>query len=129
MAHSLGWKVLGELASDGAGVTVGSADLAPDNSGAVGGGLANISGVGLCLRLVDVSDSFAKVEGGVFLVVDALELDERGLLVLVSETSSVTGEDSLSVKTAHGEELRFWSDLIRSRSKFNQSGFEIKIYK
>jgi len=110
VAHSLGWEVLGELASDGAGVTVRSADLAPDDSGSVSS-FGNVSGVGLCLRLVDVSDSFAKVEGGVFLVVDALELDERGLLVLVSETSSVTGEDSLSVKTAHGEELRFWSDF------------------
>ena len=54
---------------------------------------------------------FAEVEGGVFFVVDTLELDESSLLVLVSETSSVTGEDTLSVKTAHIEELRFWSDF------------------
>ena len=32
------------------------ADLAPDDSGSVSAG-ANVSGVGLCLRLVDVSDS------------------------------------------------------------------------
>ena len=56
---------------------------------------------------------FAEVESGIFLVVDALELDKRGVLVLVSETSSVTGEDSLSVKTAHGDELRFWSDFLK----------------
>jgi len=110
VAHSLGWKVLGELASDRARVTVRSADLAPDDSGSVGGG-ASVSGIGFCLRLVDVSDSFAVVEDGIFLGVDALELDKRGLFVRVSETSSVTGEDSLSVKTAHGEELSFWSDF------------------
>jgi len=108
VAHSSGWKVLGELRSDGSRVTVRSADLAPDDSGSVGGSTGS-SGLGL--SLVDVSDSFAEVESSVFLVVDTLEFDEGALLVLVSETSSVTGEDSLSVKTAHGEELRFWSDF------------------
>ena len=71
MAHSLGWEVLGELRSDGSGVTVGSenssqnselfrqflpADLAPDDSGSVSGGTRS-GASGLDLGLVDVGDS------------------------------------------------------------------------
>jgi len=111
VAHCLWWQILGELASDGTGVTVWSADFAPNDSSSVSGG-ANISGVGLCLRLVDVSDSFSKVKLSIFLVVNTLKLDERGFFVLIAKTTSVTGEDTLSVKTAHDDELKFfWSDF------------------
>lgn len=53
---------------------MGLGDLAPDGSepGVVGG----------VLDLVDVGNSLSKVEGSVFLVVDALDLEESELLVL-----------------------------------------------
>ena len=54
------------------------------------------------LRLVDVGDALAEVEVGRGLVIDALELDEGGVLILVAEPALEAEHDALDVKAGRG---------------------------
>ena len=54
----------------------------------------------LPLGLVDVGAAFAQVELGLLLVEDALDLEQSGVLVLVTQTTLVSCEDSLGVEPA-----------------------------
>jgi hypothetical protein len=64
-----------ELGADDAGVAVRAADLAPD--------AAVVRAVALGLGLVDVRHALPRVPSDVFLGVHALDLNQRGVLVLV----------------------------------------------
>jgi hypothetical protein len=78
-ADGLRRQVLGELGADDAVVAVGTHDLAPDD--------AELGVVLQRLALVDVRDLLAKVEVHVLLVLEALDLDERSVLVLVAQAA------------------------------------------
>ena len=54
------------------------------------------------LRLVDKGNAFAQVELGGRLVLDALNLDERGVLILVAKATFVSHDNSADIQTANG---------------------------
>merc|ERR1719487_2048280 len=85
-------QVLAELRAHHAVVAVRPADLAPDD--------AELGVVDLTLRLVDVSDALAKVKVGVGALVDVLNLDERGVFVLVDLAALVAQDPALAVQAA-----------------------------
>lgn len=68
---------------------MGSGDLAPNGGGGIG---FSTWGSGLVQLLVDVADTFAQVEGGVFLFRNTFDLEEGSFFVLVTKTTSVSNE-------------------------------------
>ena len=90
-SHGAGREVPGELSADEAVVAVGSSDAAPDDS--------EFCVVSDALALEDVSDSLAKVEAGVLLIVHTLDLQEGELLRLSALASLESGEDCLGVES------------------------------
>jgi hypothetical protein len=69
--EGLGGEVVLELCADDAGVAVRAGDLAPDDT--------DLGAADLLLATVDVGNALAVVEGGGLGVVNALDLDERGV--------------------------------------------------
>ena len=67
------------------------------------------------LRLVDVGDALAEVEGGVAAGVHTLDADERLLLVLVAEATAVAKEHGT------GEQLRLHSGMLGSKTTNNKN--------
>jgi hypothetical protein len=53
----------------------------------------------LLLGTIDESASFAEIEVSIRLVLHALNLEQRGVLLLCAVVSSVTGEHGLRVQT------------------------------
>ena len=88
-AHSSGREISSELSSDGAVVAVRLDDSAPDGS--------EFGGVSNTLCLVNISDSHAKVEACVLLIIHTLDLEEGKLLELSALASLESGEDGLGV--------------------------------
>ena len=88
--------VLVELDADVARVAVGPHDLAPDDAGP---GLLAVDDLEVLLGLVDEGDALAEVPLAALFVVDAFELDDGLVLVLLLEASSEAGEDSADVET------------------------------
>lgn len=74
-SHSLGWKVSGKLCSDNTVASVWLHDLSPNGS--------ESCVVFETLDLIDVSDSLAKVETCVLLLVDTLDLEQSEVFILV----------------------------------------------
>ena len=103
-SHSSWWKIFSELCSNNTVVTVSLDDSAPDSS--------EFGVVYSALCLVDVSDSFAKVELSVFLVVHALDVQQSELFVLSGLTSLETSEHSLGVQSKITEMVNIkWSNI------------------
>ena len=89
--HGSGREVLGELGSDGAAVAVSLDDSTPNDS--------ESCVVSHVLGLVHVGNALSEVEGGVSLVVDALDLQESELLVLGGSASLEAGEGGFLVES------------------------------
>ena len=53
----------------------------------------------LLLGSVDIAASLAKIEIGLFLVEDTVDLKESGALVLIPQAPLVAGEDCLNVQS------------------------------
>jgi len=90
--HGAGREVGPELGADDAGVTVRARDLAPDASD--GGAVA------LGLGLVHVGDPLAAVPRHVLLGADALDLQQRRVLVLVRLGALVAQDRAPHVRPA-----------------------------
>jgi hypothetical protein len=87
----LGGKVVAELGLDDTVSTMSTGDTAPDNT--------DLAAVNLTLGTVDVSDALAEVELSISRSLDTLNLDERGVLVLVALGTLVAQNTALAVKT------------------------------
>ncbi|GMT13842.1 hypothetical protein PFISCL1PPCAC_5138, partial [Pristionchus fissidentatus] len=96
LSHSGRGQVSVELSADGSGVSVRTGDLSPNAANAACGGSGDVS---LVVCLVDVDDALSDVPGGVSLVVDTVELQDRGSLGLVALTAGESREDGLDVKS------------------------------
>ena len=90
-AHSSRREISGELSSDGADITVRLDDSSPDSS--------EFGVVSNTLGLVNISDSLAKVEACVLLIIHTLDLEEGKLLVLSGLSSLESSEDGLGVES------------------------------
>ena len=91
-SDGLGGEGAGELGPDNSVSSVGSADLAPDYA-ELGSVLSGLLGLG------DVRDLLSEVKVNVLLGVDAADLDEGGVVVLVAEAALVSEVDTLDVQT------------------------------
>eukprot|EP00239_Pterosperma_sp_CCMP1384_P012106 CAMPEP_0197864876 /NCGR_PEP_ID=MMETSP1438-20131217/43340_1 /TAXON_ID=1461541 /ORGANISM="Pterosperma sp., Strain CCMP1384" /LENGTH=116 /DNA_ID=CAMNT_0043483251 /DNA_START=145 /DNA_END=495 /DNA_ORIENTATION=+ len=89
-ADGLRGKILAELSPDHTAVSVRAGHLAPDAP--VLAALLQ----GLCL--VDVCKPLALVEGNILLGVDVLELDQRGVLILVGPCPLVSQDEAPDVQ-------------------------------
>ena len=103
-SHGAGREVPGELSADEAVVAVGSSDAAPDDS--------EFCVVSDALALEDVSDSLAKVEAGVLLIVHTLDLQEGELLRLSALASLESGEDCRGVESIQIGNIRVFESLM-----------------
>ena len=92
-AHSSGREISSELSSDGAVVAVRLDDSAPDGS--------EFGVVSNTLCLVNISDSLAKVEACVLLIIHTLDLEEGKLLMLSALASLESGKNGLGVESKH----------------------------
>ena len=97
-SHGLGGKVLPELGADGTTVPMGTGYFAPDNADTASLLVAGTGG--LPVSFVDIGASLAKVEFGLILGVDTIDLQQGSVLVLVGESTLEASEHSLAVKTA-----------------------------
>lgn len=90
MTHGLGGQIALELGPYGPGAAMGPRHLAPDGAhlGLLALGLAGDAG--LVLRLVHIHALLADVEQAVFLALGAFHFQQRGVLVLVTQTPLVT---------------------------------------
>ena len=109
-AHGSGREVLVELGSDEAVVSVRLGDSAPDNS--------EFCVVPDALALVNVSDPLAEVEGRVGLGLDALDLEQRELLVLGGLSALEPDEGCLLVQSTSDERVRLTSLAARPLHAF-----------
>lgn len=73
-----------------------ASDAAPDS--------AELGSPDLGLGPVDEANALAKVEPGVLLVLDVLDLDERGVLMLVAKPPLETHHHALHVQPVHEKE-------------------------
>ena len=104
LASSSGsWQVAVKLAPNVTALAVGPHDLTPDNSGP---GFLTVYDFGVFGGFVDVGYAFSHVPVAGFEVVDAFELDNSLLAVLLFETATKVGEDTTDVKPAFGHDLR-----------------------
>ena len=53
----------------------------------------------LLVAFVDVDNALAKIEGSVLLAVDAVHLQQRGVLMLVPKSTFVAREDGLDIES------------------------------
>lgn len=90
--ESLRRDVVAELRPNDTRVAVRTSDLAPDD--------ADLGSSLLGLGAVDVGDTLAEVELGVLLVLDTLNLDERGVRVRVVLASLVALDPALRVESS-----------------------------
>lgn len=87
----LGGQVVAEVGSDSASVAVGASDLAPHDT---------VLGASALGRTVDESDPLAEVIASSLRVLDALQLQERSVGVLVPLASLETEMNGLGVESA-----------------------------
>ena len=92
-AHSSGREISSELSSDGTVVAVRLDNSAPDGS--------EFGVVSNTLCLVNISDSLAKVEACVLLIIHTLDLEEGELLMLSALASLESGKNGLGVESKH----------------------------
>lgn len=95
LSHSSGRQVRAELCADNTTVSVRAAHFSPDHA-VLAAFLAFLS------HLVDVRDALAEVEVRRGAIVHVLNLEERSVGVLVPETTLVSKEHSLDVKSSGG---------------------------
>lgn len=86
----LGGKVGAELSLDDTVTTVGAGDTTPDNT--------DLAAVDLTLGAIDVSDALAQVELSILRSLNTLDLNERGVLVLVALGTLVAQNTALAVQ-------------------------------
>mmetsp|Transcript_7460 Transcript_7460/g.25678 ORF Transcript_7460/g.25678 Transcript_7460/m.25678 type:complete len:251 (-) Transcript_7460:119-871(-) len=94
-SQSLGWEGLPEGGPDGSAAAVGAGDLsphAPELGGSVWSGLLSVG-------LVDVGHLLSQVEWSLLLALDALDLEQRSLMVRVALASLVVDNLALHVKS------------------------------
>ena len=94
-ADSSGWEVLGELGADESRLAVGGGDLAPD-------ALVVEAGFGV-LGLVDELNTLAVVPSGTSAVLDTLDVEEGGIVLLAALSPLESHEDGLGVKSARNQ--------------------------
>merc|ERR1719476_26091 len=90
-ADSSEWEVLGELGADESRLAVGGGDLAPD-------ALVVEAGFGV-LGLVDELNTLAVVPSGTSAVLDTLDVEEGGIVLLAALSPLESHEDGLGVKS------------------------------
>ena len=94
-SQSLGWEGLPEGGPDGSAAAVGAGDLsphAPELGGSVWSGLLSVG-------LVDVGHLLSQVEWSLLLALDALDLEQRSLMVRVALAPLVVDNLALHVKS------------------------------
>merc|ERR1712029_244323 len=96
--HGLGWEVLAKLSTNSAAVAVRPGDLAPHDADAAR--LLVARARSLVARLVHVRAALAQVELRLGLGRDAVDAQQRRVLVLVAQAALEASEYSLDVETS-----------------------------
>lgn len=92
-------QVVCKVDTDGTAVAVRAHNATPDNT--VASVLTGHLVLGGTLSLVDIGDTLTKVVASIILGVDALNLDQRLVVLLHALTALVAENDGLGVQPAH----------------------------
>ena len=112
-ADGSGWQVLGKLGTHEAALSVGGGNLAPDS-------LVVQASLGV-LCLVDESDALAMVPDAGAAVLNTLDVEEAGIVLLAALSSLESHKDGLGVKSTRNNDSSqqqdgfWWTYLTGSR--------------